>query len=333
MEACAKSAGGTEALAHFGTRDVARDLDVMRAVAGDDELTYAGASYGTRLGAVYAEMFPQKVRALVLDGAMDPRANTLQRRVEQWGSFQRAFDDLAAFCIAQGDCPLGDDVGGATAAYQKLVRPLLTEPVPAGGGRELSFIAANDGIVTALYGEALWPAVVTGLAELANGRGDTLLKLRDSYHSRLPDGSSGNSVEANYAIDCMDEDRFSPSGTADLTRKTLAAAPFLDPGTPVMETLDWCAGWPAEPTLGFPYATGIEGLPVTLTVSVTGDALTPHTGGVSLAETLGGSLLTVEGSSTARRSPATRASTPLWPPISSISRSRLRAPRAGYEAA
>ncbi|WP_250032685.1 alpha/beta hydrolase [Paractinoplanes maris] len=295
VQACADSVGGADKLAHFGTRDAARDLDILRAVLGDEKLTYAGASYGTRLGPVYAEMFPDKVRALVLDGALDPHANTLQRRQEQWASFQQAFDEIAAFCIAKGDCPLGDDVKGATAEYQKLARPLLSNPVPAGNSRRLSFIAANDGIVTGLYAQRLWPQVVAGLAELKKGRGEILLALRDSYHRRSPNGQYDNSVEANYAIDCLDEDRFSPRGTAELTQKTLAAAPFLDPGTPVKDTPDWCEGWPSEPTLGFPYATGIPNLPPTLTISVTGDALTPHAGGVSLAKTLGGGLLTVEG--------------------------------------
>ncbi|MEH1130798.1 alpha/beta fold hydrolase [Micromonospora sp. CPCC 206061] len=77
----------------------------------------------TRLGPVYAEMFPEKVRALVLDGVMDPHANTLKRRQELWASFQEAFDEIAAFCIEKGDCPLGDYVKGAAAEYQKLARP------------------------------------------------------------------------------------------------------------------------------------------------------------------------------------------------------------------
>ncbi|WP_206342171.1 alpha/beta hydrolase [Streptomyces ureilyticus] len=76
----------------------------------------------------------------------------------------------------------------------------------------------------------------------------------------------------------------------------MEAAPFADPGRPVTETRDGCEQWPVQPTLGYPYATDIEGLPDTLTISTTGDAITPYEGGISLARTLGGSLLTVEGS-------------------------------------
>ncbi|MFD7513139.1 alpha/beta hydrolase, partial [Streptomyces sp. NPDC059853] len=78
-------------------------------------------------------------------------------------------------------------------------------------------------------------------------------------------------------------------------RTVLDAAPFADPGRPIAESSSMCAFWPAEPTLGYPYGTGIEGLPGTLTVAVTGDPVTPYEGGVRLAEALGGTLLTVEG--------------------------------------
>lgn len=295
VEACADSVGGVDVLAHLGTRDVARDLDVIRAVLGDEKLTYAGVSYGTRLGAVYAEMFPQNVRALVLDGAMNPRTGTLERRQDQWAGMQRAFDELAAFCVEQGDCPLGDDIEGTTAAYQALVQPLQDEPVAAGDGRELTFVAAHDGVVTGLYSQAVWPAVVAGLRELAEGRGETLLSLRDLYHGRSPNGSYDDAAEATSVINCLDEERFSGEDQVELVEKAFAAAPIFDTGRPVEAGPDWCEGWPVEPTLGYPYASDIEGLPATLTVSVTGDALTPHEGGISLADTLGGSLLTVEG--------------------------------------
>lgn len=295
VEACAQSVGGVEALAHLGTRDVARDMDVIRAVLGDEKLTFAGSSYGTRLGAVYGEMFPENVRALVLDGAMDPLTATLERRVDQWEGMQRAFENLAAFCIAQGNCALGDDVEGATTAYQNLVRPLLDAPVPAGDGRELTFVAANDGVVAGLYSSESWPVITLGLAQLAEGRGDYLLAMRDIYHERSADGVYGNAAEATMAINCLDEDRFTADGQTELVEAALAAGPFLDPGTPIEGVPDLCDGWPVEPTLGYPYATDIDGLPATLTVSVTGDALTPHSGGISLAQTLGGSLLTVGG--------------------------------------
>ncbi|WP_208379106.1 alpha/beta hydrolase [Cumulibacter soli] len=149
--------------------------------------------------------------------------------------------------------------------------------------------------MTGLYSQAVWPAVVAGLRELAEGRGETLLSLRDLYHGRSPNGSYDDAAEATSVINCLDEERFSGEDQVELVEKAFAAAPIFDTGRPVEAGPDWCEGWPVEPTLGYPYASDIEGLPATLTVSVTGDALTPHEGGISLADTLGGSLLTVEG--------------------------------------
>lgn len=245
---CADSAGGEEALAHVGTRDVARDMDVLRAVLGDEKLTFVGASYGTRIGTVYAEMFGQNVRALVLDGAMDPGISTYERRVGQFTGMQRSFDNMAAFCAQQPDCPLGTDPAGATAAFQALARPLVEQPVPTGDGRELTFVKAVDGVVAGMYAEVAWPAVIQGIAELRDGRGDTLMQLRDGYHERRADGSYTNSLEANIGINCMDEDRNTPAQDTALKRAVLDAAPFADSGAPV-NSRDACEFWPGEQTL------------------------------------------------------------------------------------
>ncbi|MFV2173133.1 alpha/beta hydrolase [Actinomadura sp. LOL_016] len=295
VQRCAERSGGEQALAHVGTRDVARDMDVLRAALGDEKLSFAGTSYGTRLGAVYAEMFPQQVRALVLDGAFDPLAGTRERRVQQAAGMQRTFERMAASCAAQPDCPLGTDPDRATTVFQNLVRPLVDEPVRTSDGRGLTFEQAVEGVTAAMYAETMWPVAIAGIAELKAGKGDTLLKLRDGYHGRTADGAYPDSLEASMAINCLDEERHTPKQGAALNRAWFKGAPFTDPGRPVERVRDGCEHWPVEPTLGYPYATGIEGLADTLTVSVTGDAITPHAGGVSLAGTLGGSLLTVEG--------------------------------------
>lgn len=295
-EQCAGRSGGEDALTHVGTRDVVRDMDVLREVLGDDKLTFAGTSYGTRLGAVYAEMFPAKVRALVLDGAMDPLKGSQERRVQQAEGMQRSFEQMAAFCSTKPGCPLGSDQKGATEAFQKLAQPLLDKPVPAGEGRELTFVKAVGAVVSGLYSKAMWPAIIGGIAGLRDGRGEALLALRDKSHERTADGTYSNSADASLAINCLDEERHSPAQETAMKRAFLKAAPFADMGRPVTETHDGCERWPVRPTLGYPYATGIKGLPDTLTISNTGDAITPYKGGVSLARTLGGSLLTVEGS-------------------------------------
>jgi pimeloyl-ACP methyl ester carboxylesterase len=292
---CAERSGGQDALAHVGTRDVARDMDVLREVLGDDKLTFVGTSYGTRLGAVYAEMFPANVRALVLDAAFDPLKGSRERRLEQARGLQRGFEQLAVFCATKPDCPLGTDPKRATEVFQRLAQPLIDKPIPAGKGRDLTFVKAVSGVTAGLYTKTTWPMITAGIAELRDGRGDTLIALRDIIHERAADGTYSNSLEATLAINCLDEERNNPTEETALKRDFIEAAPYADTGRPVTEARDGCERWPVRPTLGYPYATDIKGLPDTLTLSTTGDPVTPHEGGISLARTLGGSLLTVEG--------------------------------------
>src|ERR1700754_857690 len=83
---------GKEYLAISGPANVAKDLDAIRAGLGDEKLTYLGYSYGTRIGALYAEAYPDKVRAMILDGAIDPNADQIEEEIRQAAAFQKAFD-------------------------------------------------------------------------------------------------------------------------------------------------------------------------------------------------------------------------------------------------
>ena len=168
---------GADVLANVGTRDAARDLDVLRAALGDEKLTYLGFSYGTRLGSTYAEDFPQNVRALVLDGALDPSQSTVDRSVAQAAGFQQAFDAFAAECAKQGNCPLGSDPSKATAAFQAITRPLVDRPI-AVGERKLTYPDAITGVTQALYVSSAWPALAQGISALAKGDGTILLAAR-----------------------------------------------------------------------------------------------------------------------------------------------------------
>ena len=293
QQTCAERSGGDDVLAHVGTRDVVRDVDVLRAVLGDRKLSFLGASYGTRLGAVYAETFPRNVRALVLDGAVDPTLGTAERRLVLFAGFQRAFDSMAAFCAKTPTCPLGTDAGQAAAAFQQIVRPLIDTPIITADGRTVTYTAVIDGVTSGLYSEVGWRAVILAITEVKAGSGKTMLFLRDLLSQRSADGSYGNGTESLLAINCLDEERHTPEQETTMTRDIFKAAPFIDSGRPVMAR-DLCERWTAKPTLGYPYAQNIQGLPRTLVVSVTRDPATPHAGGISLANTLGASLLTVE---------------------------------------
>jgi len=294
-QACVEGTGSEDLLSNIGTRDVARDMDVLREALGDEKLSYLGQSYGTRLGAVYGEMFPESVRAMVLDGAVDPTLGTAERRVTQYAGFQRAFDEMATACAAEADCVLGEDPDRAAERFQEIVRPLIDTPATTESGREVDFNLAVGAVISGLYASSSWPTVLEGIAELEEGRGDILVAQSDQFSQRGADGVYANYLEANFAVNCVDEERGTPEEEEALRGEIFDAAPFMDPGEGVEGARDGCEAWPTEPDLGYPYAQDIEGLPETLTISITGDPSTPYEGGAALAETLGGSLLTVEG--------------------------------------
>ncbi|MGW4365534.1 alpha/beta hydrolase [Nocardia takedensis] len=295
VERCARGSGGLDVLASVGTRDAVRDMDVLRAVLGDGKLNFLGQSYGTRLGAVYAETFPDKVRAMVLDGAIDPRVGTVQRRVDQFTAFQRAFDEMAADCATRPDCPLGPDPARATEVFLGIARPLTDRPIVLADGRRVDFDAVYGAVTAGLYDSAAWPAITRGLTEIGQGRADTLTALGDAFGGRDAAGRYSNFNEALFAINCMDEQRRTPAEEVALKQRIQEVAPYTDAGRGPEGARDGCEAWPAAPTLGSPYAVGVANLAPTLTISITGDPSTPFGGGVSLARELGGGLLAVEG--------------------------------------
>jgi pimeloyl-ACP methyl ester carboxylesterase len=286
---------GTTFLANIGTRDVAKDLDVLRAALGDQQLTYIGWSYGTSIGTQYAEQFPKNVRAMILDGALDPETDPMTRDVAQGAAFQQAFDDYAAWCAQQSACVLGTDPSKATAAYQALVRPLLDTPLPVVGGRSLSFTDATTGTNQALYSESLWKPLSAALLDLSNGDGAAMMSLADIYDGRDSKGHYSNSLDAFLAIGCIDGLRqVDPATDDEYATKYAAAAPFQATGDPPKGVKDPCAYWPAQPT-STAHVPQVDGLPRILVISTTNDPATPYQAGVNLAKALGASLLTVNG--------------------------------------
>jgi hypothetical protein len=234
---------------------------------------------------------------MVLDGALDPRQGSAERRLALHAGFQRSFELIAEFCAESPDCPLGTDPDQATEVFQDLVQPLVDHPVPAGKRTHGDFFQGTGGVLAGLYLSEAWPLIIDGIAQLKNeGRGDELLTLSDALSGRGPDGVWSNLIEANLAINCNDEERRTPEEEAELRREIAEVNPILDTGRPVEGvTRDACEFWPSEPTLGFPHAQDLEGLPETLVISITGDPSTPYAAGANLADSIGGTLLTVEG--------------------------------------
>ncbi len=292
-ERCIELSGGLDVLANAGTRDVVRDLDVLRAVLGDRALTYVGFSYGTRIGALYAEAFPANVRAMVLDGAVDPAQSAAESSLAQIAGFQRAFEAFATECAAWPSCPLGVDPAAATGAFQRLTRPLIAAPV-AVGARTLSYTDAVSAVISSMYRSTEWPRLADALSALAAGNGAPLLQMADEWQD-FANGGYERPEGALQVVNCLDGDLVTDRATvADQAAKELAAAPFADPGSGPVAALGACAFLPVVPS-NTPHELRVEGLPPTLVVSTTGDAATPYEAGVALAAALQGVLLTVEG--------------------------------------
>lgn len=287
---------GKEFLANLGTANVAKDLEAIRASLGDDKLTYLGYSYGTRIGALYAEAYPDKVRAMILDGAVDPNADQIEEEIRQAAAFQKAFDNFAADCASNPDCPLGTDPAKAVDVYKSLVDPLVEHPAKTKDPRGLSYNDAIVGTILPLYSPSLWRHLTQALSEIRDGTGDTMLAMADLYMGRDEKGHYNNSTDVRVAVNCMDKPHITDRAkVVDEDRRTREVAPFLSYGEFTgLAPLDACAFWPV-PATGDQHEIKVTGLPPILVVSTTNDPATPYQAGVDLAKQLGGTLLTFDG--------------------------------------
>jgi pimeloyl-ACP methyl ester carboxylesterase len=287
---------GKEFLANVGTSNVVKDLDSMRAALGDDKLTYLGYSYGTRIGSAYAEAYPQNVRAMILDGAVDPNADPIEANIRQAAAFQTAFDDYAADCTTDPSCPLGTDPAKATDVYRSMVDPLVDKPAKTKDPRGLSYNDAIVGTILPLYSPNLWRHLTQALTELKDGTGDTMLTLADLYMGRNAEGHYNNSTDVRVAVNCVDEpDVTDRAKIVEEDRRIREVAPFMSYGEFTGHApLSTCAFWPVPPT-STPHEIKVSGLPPILVASTTNDPATPYQAGVDLARQLGGTLVTFDG--------------------------------------
>ncbi|GAA2581986.1 alpha/beta hydrolase [Streptomyces lienomycini] len=288
-------------LRHVSTVEAARDMDVLRAVLGDEKLTYVGASYGTFLGATYAGLFPDRTGRLVLDGAMDPSLPARRMNLEQTEGFETAFQSFAKDCVKQSDCPLGDK-GTAPEQVGKNLKSFFdaldAKPLPAGDadGRKLTESLATTGVIAAMYDEGAWPQLRESLTSaMKENDGAGLLILSDSYYEREADGGYSNLMFANAAVNCLDLP--AAFSSPDEVREAL---PDFEKASPVFgEGLAWsslnCAYWPVKPT-GEPHRIEAAGATPIVVVGTTRDPATPYRWAEALSDQLStGHLLTYEG--------------------------------------
>ena len=288
---------GPEFLANIGTSSSARDIDVVRAALGEEQINYLGFSYGTELGAAYAERFGDRLRAMVLDGAVDPSLDPIAETIRQMGAFQKAFEAYAADCAESAGCPLGIDPAQFVNRYHQLVDPLVQRPAMTSDPRGLSYQDAITGTVNALYTQRYWRYLTSGLLGLQRGTdaGDLLL-LADDYQHRDANGHYQNLQDAFTAIRCVDSIYpTDPAVWADGDRQIRAAAPFLSYGDFTgFAPRDVCAMWPVPPTSA-PHQVASPGPGKVVMVSTTRDPATPYQAGVDLARQLRAALITFDG--------------------------------------
>jgi pimeloyl-ACP methyl ester carboxylesterase len=288
---------GLDFLANVGTASTAQDMDVVRAALGENQINYLGFSYGTELGATYAEKYPDRVRAMVLDGAVDPGSDPIGENIRQLAGFQTAFDDYAADCARSADCPLGTDPTQFVERYHELINPLVQQPGATSDPRGLSYQDAITGTVNALYTQRYWKYLTSGLLGLQRGTdaGDLLL-LADDYQHRNQAGHYENQQDAFTAIRCVDAPfPTDPAVWADADRRAREAAPFMAYGAFTgFAPRDICSTWPVPPTT-VPHDVSSPGPGKVVVVSTTHDPATPYQAGVDLAGELDGALITFDG--------------------------------------
>ena len=212
---------------HVTTVETAKDLDVLRAVVGDDSLNYFGASYGTYLGATYATLFPERVGRLVLDGAVDPSLTPEQEALNAAKGFQTAFEAFADDCLAAPPCALGSSRDEIVTKVSDLITGLHAQPLKTDDPeRPLTQWLGYLGIIAPLYAESVWPELNRALVLAFDGFGTALLDLADWLMARTADGYSTNAVDASFAISCLDYP-LKPSGPPPAESEFLEASPVF----------------------------------------------------------------------------------------------------------
>jgi pimeloyl-ACP methyl ester carboxylesterase len=212
-------------LTAYSTANVARDMDILRQAVGDKQLNYMGKSYGTYLGTLFAQFFPDKVGRVVLDGAVDPTISNFQQTLTQAVGFDQAFSSFSKECTSKKNCPLPKGKDAAIAEMKKLFAQAAKKPLPIkSSNRSLSETMMVLGTASAMYDSATgWPKLRKAITEAQRGFGDKFLELADEYTGRQSDGKyPNNEFDSGAVIDCLDVDE--PRTVAQIKRDAEAYA-------------------------------------------------------------------------------------------------------------
>ena len=283
---CEKHSGSL--LPFMDSASTARDMDQIRAAVGDAKLTYIGFSYGTYLGQWYAHLFPTRVRALALDGVVDPGVSANDANLRQVVGFEQNLVAFLSDCRSKPSCLYGRSGDPATKLNALMAR-LDTTPIPV-GSRELTRNLAMTGVLQSLYGQDLWPYLDQALVAADRGDGRILLFLADFYNKRNSDGTYTNLINGAYASAfCLDFP--SPANVSyydALTASYQQASAFF--GAWFQYSNLQCGLWPAH-LKGSHMPLPINDAPPILLVGGTNDPATPYADSQSVNRQISGSVL------------------------------------------
>ena len=259
-------------------------MDSIRAALGEEQISYLGFSYGTYIGALYADKYPDRVRAMVLDGAVDPSLGFEELARDQGVGFDGALNAFLDDCERNG-CGFGGD--DPHRAFTRLMAQIEAESLPGevdGEERTLGPGEADIGVAEALYGGVpAWPDLARALNDAARGDGSRLLALSDGYTDRHTGGDYDNLQEAFFGISCLDSPAPPPEEFPAMAARSEAAAPVFG-GTTVWLGVP-CAYWPV-PATGVPAPIAAAGAPPIMVIGTTNDPATPLKWAQSLASQL-----------------------------------------------
>jgi pimeloyl-ACP methyl ester carboxylesterase len=276
-------------LAHVSTAEAAKDIDILRAALGQGRLTYYGASYGTLLGATYADLFPNRVGRMVLDGALDPSQGLVSTLLVQAHGFEVALRSYVEHCVDAGGCYLGGSVPVALDRIRQFLRDVDARPLPAGDGRVLAEGNAVYGIWVSLYSRTLWSSLDLTLREALGGDGSGLLMLSDIYTHRGSSDYTDNLLEAFPAVSCLDDDQTVPlSAVPSYFPRFEHASPTF--GRIFAYSLTTCDQWPVH-TGAVPHPLHAKGSAPIMVVGTTRDPATPLLWAKALARQLDNAVL------------------------------------------
>lgn len=291
-EACLEKNG--DILGYVDTDSAARDFDLVRALFGQEQMDYLGFSYGTFLGAVYADLFPSHVGRFVLDAPVDPSVDTNEMSALQAQGMEESLYHWIETCQEQPDCPL---TGGLEDGKQQMIdffAAVRENPLPTVDGRLLTENLAVTGVVGSLYSTDSYALLTEGMAQAFDGDGTILLTLSDQYNGRKEDGSYSNSQDAFVAINALD---YEPAGTPE---EWLAQAQQLAADYPVLGAGFGFASagaeaWPVQSRVTRGPIVGEEA-PEILIIGATHDPSTPYVMAEAMAKAFDkGVLLTRDG--------------------------------------